>query len=63
MGFRNTVEWEGRTVLLGDLEEFCRRARENGCLIDTEVSVHKAPEYSNPTDPGGEITIRVRSSK
>ncbi len=60
--FDTRVRIHGRTFNLSEIEEFCRRARANGCLGETLVDVHKEQSYNNPTDPGGEITISVGSA-
>lgn len=61
MGFLNTRTWTGRSITLGEIEDLCRRARSDGALGETPVNIHMAPAYSSPTDPGGEITITIRS--
>lgn len=62
MGFSNTITWTGRSITLSEVEEICRRARANGALGETNIHIDKAQTYNNPSDPGGEITITVRSN-
>lgn len=46
-------------VTVGDLRALLAEAERIGAADDTRVEIRVAPTSNHPTDPGGEITVRV----
>lgn len=59
--FSHSTTWTGRTLTVGDLRKLAEAT--TGMASSDTIWINVEPTYPSPTDPGGQITIRITGSK
>lgn len=60
-GFTHSTSWSGQRLTVGVLRQLAEAAKDMAPGDPVEVSVE--PTYPSPTDPGGQIRIRINRTE